>query len=231
MSLLPNFQCCVLSCLGHKNGQLTFAPQYDFGGSTQGVNTVTSLPSCRNSLIRFENRIFIPETWLKGLGSTKTATLGFAENCPNCPGLARTHLALCLKGLERDTCFASKSGCPRRPGKPAWCLAAKAIVIATSNPAFRGKQATSVCSTTAWAAAQLMNLCQTKMTTWDPRRTEYAVCPCSGCHAAHALRERMMVNMQVISDRCVQRTEPSGQCVPSGQDQGQQLQSFHRKCS
>ena len=77
VGLLPRCQADCLVILGSRTSlQLTLAPQKLFGGSTQGVKTVTSLPSCLSSLIRLENLIFMPETWLNGLGSTNTATFG-----------------------------------------------------------------------------------------------------------------------------------------------------------
>ena len=54
---------------------LTFAPQKSEGGSGSGVTTVTWSPASLSPLIRHSKRFFIPETWEKGEGSTKMATL------------------------------------------------------------------------------------------------------------------------------------------------------------
>lgn len=53
----------------------TRAPQNSFGGCGSGVTTMTSSPASRRPLIRLSNRFFMPLMWLKGLGSTKMATL------------------------------------------------------------------------------------------------------------------------------------------------------------
>ena len=65
----------------------------------QGVTTVTSFPSSRRPLMRFVKRILMPLTWLKGLGSTKMATLVSSTGSRSGIALALTASLHCLSKL------------------------------------------------------------------------------------------------------------------------------------
>ena len=68
-----------------KGWRRTFAPKYSLGGLTHGVTTKTSSPDSRRPLIRHSKRFFIPLMWLKGEGSTNSATFfGAGSLAPSC---------------------------------------------------------------------------------------------------------------------------------------------------
>ena len=80
----------------------------------QGVTTVTSSPMSLSPFMRLENRIFIPDTWLNGLGSTKMAIF---RAPPSEKGMDLVEAQVC--------CFVCLAACTERwarSGRDAACL-------------------------------------------------------------------------------------------------------------
>ena len=83
----------------------------------QGVTTVTSSPMSLSPLMRLENLIFIPDTWLNGLGSTNMAILRAPPSEKGMELVAARHTTLCV-GNCCGHCVRSGVAPACRPAMP-----------------------------------------------------------------------------------------------------------------